>query len=179
MENTEELSQVLEGYEVELIRENNVLNIIGMFDEDMVNMVYEFINNLADSDKPIQINISSRGGETEALFAIIDALKSTGRQLHGRVNGYAYSSALGLLCVCDKRSMGDMSTLMYHTCSYACESTLEGHKQYLKETEKIQRMYDNLIINASNLTQKDLNKYKNKDWYIDKEDAIKLGIINI
>lgn len=170
-----------EGYELELLEENNVLNIIGEFNEEMLQMVYGFVNNLdVESEDPIRINITSEGGSSDVLNAIIDLLKSTDRELWATVHGYAYSSALGLFCACDRRSMGKLSRLLYHNCLYSMEGGLQYHKDALEDSITVQDGYDNLILNvAKGITKEDLSQHKYRDWIITRNMAIELGIINV
>lgn len=170
-----------EGYEIEILEEGNILNIIGVFDEDMLRMVYTFVNNLdEENDEPIQINITSEGGSSDILNAVIDLLKSTGRELHATVHGYAYSSALGLFCVCDKRSMGKLSRLLYHNCLYSMDGGLQYHKDALEDSMSIQDVYDDMILSvAKGITKEDLSQHKYRDWIINRDKAIELGIVNV
>ena len=181
MGENKDLIEVLEGYDIEIVPQSNVLNIVGIFNEDMLQMVYDFVNNLdEENNEPIKINITSEGGSADILNAIIDLLKSTNRELHATVHGYAYSSALGLLCACDKRKMGKLSKLMYHNCIYSIEGGLQAHKDVLEDSIKIQEEYDNLILNvAKGITKEDLSKHKYRDWFINRDTAIDLGLINV
>ncbi|MGL4801906.1 MAG: ATP-dependent Clp protease proteolytic subunit [Cetobacterium sp.] len=180
MGETKDLMEVLEGYDIEVIPTSNTLNIVGNFNEDMLQMVYGFVNNLdEESDEPIKINITSEGGSADVLNAIIDLLRSTNRQLHATVHGYAYSSALGLFCACHKRKMGDLAKLLYHNCIYTIEGGLQHHKDALEDSLRIQDEYDKLILAVTNgVTKEDLSQHKYRDWIINKSEAINLGIVN-
>jgi ATP-dependent protease ClpP protease subunit len=77
--------------------------------------------------------------------------------------------------------MGKYSELMCHQISYGINNNLIGHEQELKRTKAIQRKLDKVITEKTGLTQNQLNKWykSNKDIFIDKEEAMKLGILTI
>lgn len=166
---------------------NKTLNIIGDFNEDLVKYVRSFANNIwfyeSDELRNIQINISSRGGQLNALFSILDILDELKEiwdcNFIGSVNGYAYSCGALLFMYCDRRHMGNHSELMFHRLIYGINAPLSDHEMELKRSRKIQKELDRIIIEKSNITNKQLNNWYNKegDKFIDRKEAMKLGIL--
>lgn len=167
---------------------SKTLNITSNFDENLVKYVRAFVNNLwyyeADDKRPLYVNISSRGGEADALFAILDMLDSCkeewGCKIITNCDGYAQSCGFILWCYGDERYMGRYGELMTHAISYRMNGFVHEHEQELKRSQKIQRKIDNIITSHTPLTQKQLNKwYRNGDRFIDYEEALKLKLITI
>lgn len=168
---------------------HKTLNIVGSFNEDMVKYVRAFANNLwyyeGDENRPLYINISSRGGEADCLFAILDILdecvENWGCKLIANGNGYMYSCAGILFLYCQERHMGKMSEIMLHQILYGINGNLSDHTQELKRTQKLQKKIDKLITEHSPITQRQLRKwYKDEgDKFIDYEEAMKLGLLTV
>lgn len=162
------------------------LNITGNFDENMVKYVRAFVNNLwyyeADEKRPLYINISSRGGEADVLFAILDMLDSCkeewGCKIITTCDGYAQSCGFILWCYGDERYMGRYGELMTHAISYRMNGFVHEHKQEYQRSVKVQKKIDGIITSHTPLTQKQLNKwYRNGDRFIDYEEALELKLI--
>lgn len=165
---------------------SKTLNITGVFNEDMVRYVRSFVNNLwyyeDDARRPLYINISSRGGEVDALFAILDMLdeckEEWGCTIITKCNGYSHSCGFALWCYGDERDMGKNGELMCHSISYGINGLIQNHEQELKRTKKIQKKLDRVIMANTPITQQQLNKwYKKSDVFLDYEDALKLGLL--
>ena len=165
------------------------LNIMGNFDENMVKYVRAFVNNLwyyeADEKRPLYINISSRGGEADALFAILDMLDSCkeewGCKIITTCDGYAQSCGFILFCYGDERYMGQWRELMCHPISYRMNGFIQEHEEELKRSRKIQNKIDKIITTHTPLTQKQLNKWYRTgyDKFIDRDEALKLGLLTV
>jgi ATP-dependent protease ClpP protease subunit len=54
------------------------------------------------------------------------------------------------------------------------------HRQDHKEDERLQNLYDNILIGCSKLTLKILDPIKERknNWYFEPEEAIKYGVID-
>lgn len=154
------------------------LDIIGEIDELTIQKVSDFILELSEEDEYILINISSRGGEIEALLAIIDILEGLDIDIVTNVNGYCYSSALPLYLIGDVRICGNKALFMYHKCSYGIDGKVINHKQQLELSYKMQKVFDKYITARTNITQNQLEKYKYNEWYFDKDEALKLGVVH-
>lgn len=165
---------------------HKTLNIVGAFDEKMIAYVREFANNLwyyeQDPTKPLYINISSHGGYASALLAILDILQDMkdlwGCKIITNCSGYAESCGFILWCFGDEREMGEFGELMVHEIAYNYDDKISGHERELKRTKKMQDKINKIIMMKTPLTKKQLNKfYKEGDKFIDREEALKLGLI--
>ena len=168
---------------------SKTLNIVGNFDENMVKYVRAFTNSLwyydADEKRPLYVNITSRGGEADALFAILDMLdyckEEWGCKIITNCDGYAQSCGFILWCYGDERYMGRHGEVMCHPISYGMNGFVFDHDCELRRSKKIQAKIDNIITSHTPLTQKQLNKWYRTgyDKFIDYEEANKLGLITV
>lgn len=151
---------------------------------DVIWLIYEI--NREDTNKPVELRepihilLNSIGGDVYDGFAIVDAMMTSLTPIHVTVLGKAMSMAL-LIAVCaDHTSATSRTTFMYHDSNYELNGKTAHHKQEIAEVERLDSMYDDLIISTTNLTKKQLDKVKNerRDWYITADQALKFGIID-
>lgn len=186
MENKKDLTiEELQELGLEILEDEpecRTLVISREFDDELIDYVYDFVSNLkyyddVDEQPEITIMISSPGGSTNVLFTVADILLGTGLKIKTVVNGYAYSCAFGLFCIGDERIVQPFSELMYHSVSYPMErANIHEHKCTMKDAQRIQNKYDNMIKMNTKITQKQLDKYKSSEWWINPTDAYKWGI---
>lgn len=131
--------------------------------------------------EPIELILSSCGGLVYDGFGIIDAIKNSITPIHIMCYGLAMSMALPILVSGHYRKMSQNSTLMYHEIAWDTGyEKLTNHKFGVKEGERLIKMFDNIIVNNTNITQRKLNEVKKqqKEWHINSDEALKLGIID-
>jgi ATP-dependent Clp protease protease subunit len=91
------------------------------------------------------------------------------------------SMALPILVAGDKRFGHPLATFMYHECLDSVPyDKMSIIKENIEETDRLMNMYDDYLISRTSLTQKQLNKVKNKktDWYFSSDEALSYNIIN-
>ena len=130
--------------------------------------------------KPIELYINSFGGGAYSGLAIIDAMLSSNTPVNTYCIGSAMSMGLWIYMAGKKRFVGKNSTFMYHEVSSCFYDKITGIKLELKESERLQAMYDDIILKNSNIMRETLDDYKSRkaEWYISAEDSVKLGIAN-
>lgn len=160
--------------------------VLGEINEDNVNDAIQLIYEINKEDEgkqsaePIHIILNSAGGDIYDGMALVDVMLRSETQIHVTVHGKAMSMAL-LIAVCGSvRTASSNTTFMYHEASYDASGKTTFHKQELKEVERLDKVFDNILIERTNLTNKELEKIKkeHKDWYFTAEEAMKLGIID-
>lgn len=176
------------------------LNIVGEINEQTLETILDDIKNLREEElefidvfceetgqereevvgmlSPILINISTFGGIIDCGFSILDALSTLESPIHTRVNGYCMSTGLMLVLAGEVRECGPYATFMYHTVAYGVEGTVSRHKNQMDSAKDIQKRMDKLILEKTNIKEKQLKKYLNTDWYFDAEQALELGVVN-
>ena len=100
------------------------------------------------TDKEINLNICSPGGDIYAGIAIAEKLRACGKRVNARVWGYAASAAFTIACACDFVEASPLTHFMVHSaygwdgdvdegCKHANESQLALiHRKNAGYTEK-------------------------------------------
>ena len=172
-----------------LFKETSRVLVLGGINEDNTTSIIADILDINELDKkikaekrePIKLIISSEGGEVYRGFGIIDVINDSITPIHTICYGLAMSMAFPILISGHYRYASKNTTIMYHDLSYDIGNVkLTEHKLEVKEGERICKIYDNIIINNTDITLKHLNKYKKSksEWYINSEEALKLKIID-
>lgn len=130
----------------------------------------------------IKVILNTDGGCLHSSILIAQELRASKTPVKTICSGKAYSGGLLIFMSVSDREIGEFSELMYHearTGEYGISGTFVEVNRSMKNFDRLQRVYDKLVTEGSNITQKQLNKYKNNvsDWFIDKEEAIELGVV--
>ena len=163
----------------------SILEKISEFREEEL----EFIETMLESGEftredavallgPIAVNISTFGGIIDTGFAILDALSTLESPIYTRANGYCMSTGLLLLLAGDHRECGPYTTFMYHTIAYGCEGPLARHKAQVLASKDVQKRFDSIITEKTSITDRQLKKYVNGEWYLNPEQALNLGLVH-
>lgn len=136
-------------------------------------------HNDIDSLPFLLINICSEGGAVDSLFKMLSAISILPNKIVVRGFGNVASCALFFyLAAGDIRLATPLTEFVYHNVSYSLgQNTLEDHRKFLKETDKLQAKIDTMISENSNITLKQLKSHKYDDWVIDFEEACELGVV--
>jgi ATP-dependent Clp protease, protease subunit len=162
---------------------------LGEIEDENVNEVISLIYEINKQDEkksietrePIQLFLNSPGGHVYYGFGLVDCIEASQTPIHITVQGQAQSMALPILCVGHVRKMSKRSTLMYHEISWETgQEKLRYHKQEAAEGERMQQLYDNVILEYTGVTKKTLKSIKdrNQEWYITPDEALELGFID-
>jgi ATP-dependent Clp protease protease subunit len=92
--------------------------------------------------------------------------------------GKCFSMGFALFICGHIRIIGERSYCMYHQMSYSIENCLETIESSMGLSKKLQEKIHNIIIKKTKIKLNQLEKCnKNKeDWFMDKDECIKLGI---
>jgi len=131
-----------------------------------------------DERQPIELHINSVGGSVYDGFGLISVILSSKTPVHGYCDGYVMSMGFAIYAACHKRFAGQFSNFMYHeisTMSFGKNTEIE---EVTKENRRLQKMYDQLITDRTNLKQNKLNSIKKnkKDWFFGAEEALENGL---
>jgi len=159
----------------------------GEIDESSVKdaiQTISFINEIDDGKEvvePIKLIINSLGGNILDGFALIGVIENSFVPVYTYGYGSIMSMALPILASGDKRFGHPLATFMYHECLDSVPyDKMSIIKENIEETDRLMDMYDDYLISRTSLTQKQLNKVKNKktDWYFGSDEALSYNIIN-
>ncbi|AKO91921.1 hypothetical protein BEH_07290 [Priestia filamentosa] len=140
----------------------------------------EKANIPVEERKPIKIYINSYGGVVYDGFGICSAIERSKTKVIGICDGYVMSMGFLIFSVCHERLAGKYSNFMYHEVSSGGVGKNTEIEEITKENKRLQKMYDNILLEKTNLKKAQLDKVKRGklDWFFGVEDAVKHGIVD-
>lgn len=127
---------------------------------------------------PIKIYINTPGGDLDAVFSIISAIKASETPVYTYNIGTAYSGGF-FICICGhKRFALSHTAFMFH--EGAAMDGADAHK-FLQRIEfyKLQlTRLKSVVLDNTKITNDLYEEHKKDDWFMDQDDAKKYGVID-
>ena len=128
--------------------------------------------------RPIKLIINTYGGELEAGYSIISAMRASQTPIYTYNVGVAFSCGFLILINGHRKFGSEYSTYLFHQGSagfigdtHKILQTAEYYKHLLKVIKKN-------ILEKTNIDSDTLQEHWKDDWYFDAEKALKLGVID-
>jgi len=154
----------------------------GDIDEDTIDKLVKgiFILESNDSSKPIEIVMSSFGGDEYAMFAAYDVVKNSQCHITTIAIGKIMSAAPLIFAAGDERVAYENTIFMIHESYLEIDDRQRGAKGYIKHLDDLENRWCELMAEHSKLTPK---QWKQKcdaktDVYFSAEQAMKYGIVD-
>lgn len=130
------------------------------------------------SKEPIELYLSSFGGDAYEGLAIYDAIVACDCEIRIIASGKIMSAAFLIFLAGDVRIASDHTRFMMHSASYSAEGIVKNHEVQVNEG----KLLNNLFLDiAAKRTKKDkkwwYRKILNSDFYCGLTEARELGII--
>lgn len=133
-------------------------------------------------DCPIEIVFTSPGGDMVLGLGLYDFMRSLSRKGHHittKAYGLAASMAAILLQAGDTRKMGREAWLLMHEASFGAQGKTSHVKDTLEFMGKANQRLIAILCEKSNLTVDEATLYYDrKEWWVDSEEALKLGLVD-
>lgn len=148
----------------------------------MVHQILQF--NADDKDvpveerKPIYIYITSRGGEVDAGFELVDTIMASKTPIYTVNLGYWYSMGLIIGMVGHKRFGMPNSTILLHDGSDFAIGTASKVQDTMDFVKKVNQRMRDLVVSKTNLTKKEYDSNSRVEWYMFADEAKKRGFID-
>lgn len=145
--------------------------------------IAEVLATMDEDDDTIDLRIDCRGGLISAGWAIIDALRATGKTIKATVEGYCGSMAIAVLLAASERAGAKHATLHAHRAcfppytladQYNDEDLAKMAEDLKAETERMLDWYEE----RTGADRAELEALMNADKDIDMEEAQRLGFIH-
>ena len=128
--------------------------------------------------KPIKFFIDSPGGDLETMLAFIGLVGISKTPIWMINAGIAYSAAGLILMSGHKRFALPNSQCLIHTGSGSIGGTYDQTTEQMKNYKNLVDKMKDFILSHTNIDSKLFNKNKSKDWFINTEDQLSLGIVD-
>lgn len=161
--------------------------LVGPIDEELIKSVTEKVINLSEKDprKPINLIISTHGGEVDDTFMLYDMMKYVPTPIHTVGLGKIMSAGCLLLAAGEKghRKIGKNARVMYHLGWEHAFGTIFELKSFVEAFDKQEKQYDSAFAKETGMTLKQVEKLYDKngptaDKFITADEALSLGIVD-
>ena len=164
------------------------IGLFGEINEEVASEVIFGIHALAmdtETDKPIEIMISTPGGHASEMFAIYDMMRyhRETQPIETFAVGKVMSAGVLILAAGTKgqRKIGKHCRVMIHQCSAGSVGSVSTLRTEMKEIDKLQDQYFRALVSETNLKYTQLKRLvsKNQNVYFSAEEAVEYGIADI
>lgn len=126
--------------------------------------------------KPIKVYIDTFGGDLNATFTMIDAIKLSLTPVHTIVTGKAYSGGFFISITGHKRFCTPNSSYLFHEGSITEDGDAGKIRNrmefYWKQLDRLKE----IVLENTKITEEEYEKRKNDDWQMWADEAVKYGI---
>ena len=162
---------------------NEKVNDITEAYED-INRQLNQLNRSSVEMPPLTIILNTPGGECYAGLAMHDFLKSTNYKggLEAVAQGHVMSMGIPILLSIpfENRFTYPNTTFMIHSASGLAIGCVDEIEDSLAEIKRLNKIVYKIITDNTKITEEQLEHYeeRKKDWIIDAETALELGLIS-
>ena len=144
--------------------------------------IAEALAAMDEDDDTIDLRIDCRGGLISAGWAIIDALRATGKTIKATVEGYCGSMAIAVLLAASERAGAKHATLHAHRACFPPYTLADQYNDadLAKMSEDLKAETERMIdwyVERTGADRAELEELMNADKDIDMEEAQRLGFI--
>lgn len=128
--------------------------------------------------RPIRIFIDTCGGDVQAMYTLVHAIKISKTPVHTIVYCNALSAGAHILAAGHRRFAFPGSTILVHSgsCQYIGDAEkVESAKRYF---DMIGKRANDMLLSDTKILPKDLKRKGANDWYISAEEAVELGVVD-
>lgn len=166
----------------DVFKKNRVIYFNGEFNEDAVKDTIKTLleYELEDCGKDILIFIDSYGGYVDSYIALHDAINMLRCDVATICVGKAMSCGQMLLMsgAKGKRFITPNSRVLMHQISSGTFGSFAEMENDIKETKRLQELFEDLVRKYTKLTKKKVKKLMSKDSFITAEEALDYGIVD-
>lgn len=175
--NNETIEWLVSGVDLDSRR----IELRGEVNENMSSIIIRSLLKMSEkSSDPIEIYLSSHGGDAYEGLAIFDAILACPCDIHIIASGKIMSAAFIIFLAGDIRIASPNTTFMMHSVSYGIEGTVKSreHEVQVIEGKRINNVFLDIMANRTNRNKKYWYRtILNVDKYLTVAEAVELGII--
>ena len=135
-----------------------------------------------EEGKPIELYVSTYGGSADDMAALVDIMDMVKKDCPIKTIGIGKVMSAGVLILASgtkgERTIGKNCRVMIHSVIAGSSGALHNLENELAEVKKMQEVYLDSLVEATNLTKKQLKSFMRRktNVYLTAEEAIKYGI---
>ena len=134
--------------------------------------------------QPFEMIISTNGGDAREMAAIYDMMRHIRKDCDIETLGLGKVMSAGVPLLAagttGKRRIGKYCRVMLHNVSAGTIGALTQMQNEMKEVEKIQKQYIEILAAETLMTEKQIKRLinKNVNVYLSAEEALEMGIVD-
>lgn len=138
------------------------------------------LNSIEEFNEPINLYLSTLGGDLYEMFALIDVIRMSRNPIHIYALGKIQSAGIVILASGHKKFSGKHTIFMIHGISGSPNGSLNHISTNLKFHIQMQDKMINVIKEFTNFDNKKLNKIirSSEDYYFDVDEALECGLVD-
>ena len=133
------------------------------------------------SEDPIELYLSSEGGEVYAGVAIYDAIRACVCDVNIIASGQIMSAAFIIYLAGDQRTAAPHTSFMMHSVSYGAEGPVKDHEIQVIEAKAMNNKFLDICAERTKPNKRFWYRHfiNGRDKYFDVTQAKELGIITV
>ena len=153
--------------------------------EELVNPEDPECQEVHEVTRPLEILVSTNGGNADDMFAIYDAMRYIKEEVEIETFGLGKVMSAGTLILAagtkGKRKIGKHCRVMIHSVIGGSVGPMHQLDNEMKEVKAIQEAYIKAICEETNLTERKLRSLLKKkvNIYLTAEEAVEYGFADI
>lgn len=160
------------------VTKDSVLNLNRQIDELSKQMKMVQFSYKLKEPLPIEVHISSDGGEIFPALSAVDKILENDVPVHTYCEGVVASAATLISVVGKKRFMSKNSCMLIHQVSGGLWGSYMEFKDELQNLELIMSIIRRVYLDRTRFDEKVLAELLKHDLYLSAEDCLKNGLID-
>ena len=161
--------------------ESRRIHLDGDVNEYMSSIVIRALVKMTEiSNAPIEIYLSSYGGDAYAGLAIYDAIRACPCDIIMYANGKIMSSGLIIFLAGDRRFAAEHTTFMAHAVSSSTDGKVKDQEIDVNEAKRINNLMLDILQHRTKRNKKYwYRKIMNSDFYFSVNESKEMGVVTI
>jgi ATP-dependent Clp protease protease subunit len=160
------------------VTKQSVFNLNRNLDITSKNLLMFGINYNLTTLPPIELYISSDGGDVFSAFSAVDRIKNSKVPVHSYVEGLAASAATLLSVTAHKRFIRSNSFMMIHQLSSSVWGNFQQIREETNNLELLMKYIKNIYMTHAKFDELELDNLLKQDLYLDAKQCLKFGLVD-
>jgi ATP-dependent Clp protease, protease subunit len=160
---------------------NRTLYITGEITEDsFVSFKKKVMNRLSENKKPIEVVLTSEGGDAYAALAYYDFITSVDVDIHICATGLVASAAVVILAAGDVRRMTRSAWVMCHEDQpeFEEEARVSQLERDIAHARRMEDQWNMLLAFESKINPREWARIHERETYLSAEECLNIGLID-
>lgn len=126
--------------------------------------------------KPITLYVVTNGGEVDAGFELIDAIRSSKTPVRTVNLGYCYSMGFLIFLAGHKRYAQKNAKFLHHDGMSVIMNSGTKVKDQMEFQDKVEDRVKHFVLERTNIDEKEYRKRVRTEWYMFSDEAKQYGV---